>query len=145
MKNIATIALTITASILLNSSPSKAEVDLFIPTEEQFIQYESLLSRFFQNEEDDAVYTRKSRGQIRRDGMIACTMFSQYTIEEYLAVRFNSINRETSSLEERKAQYAYLMYGTAASVDSICSKHRESLLKLVQRVKEHGFNHYLLD
>jgi hypothetical protein len=145
MKNIATIALTITASILLNSSPSKAEVDLFIPTEEQFIQYESLLSRFFQNEEDDAVYTRKSRGQIRRDGMIACTMFSQYTIEEYLAVRFNSINRETSSLEERKAQYAYLMYGTAASVDAMCSKHRESLLKLVQRVKEHGFNHYLLD
>ncbi|MEY3256303.1 MAG: hypothetical protein RLZZ29_1438 [Cyanobacteriota bacterium] len=145
MKNIATIALTITASILLNSSPSKAEVDLFIPTEEQFIQYESLLSRFFQNEEDDAVYTRKSRGQIRRDGMIACTMFSQYTIEEYLAVRFNSINRETSSLEERKAQYTYLMYGTAASVDAMCSKHRESLLKLVQRVKEHGFNHYLLD
>lgn len=145
MKNIATIALTITASILLNSSPSKAEVDLFIPTEEQFIQYESLLSRFFQNEEDDAVYTRKSRGQIRRDGMIACTMFSQYTIEEYLAVRFNSINRETSSLEERKAQYAYLMYGTAASVDAMCNKHRESLLKLVQRVKEHGFNHYLLD
>jgi hypothetical protein len=145
MKNIATIALTITASILLNSSPSKAEVDLFIPTEEQFIQYESLLSSFFQNEEDDAVYTRKSRGQIRRDGMIACTMFSQYTIEEYLAVRFNSINRETSSLEERKAQYAYLMYGTAASVDAMCSKHRESLLKLVQRVKEHGFNHYLLD
>jgi hypothetical protein len=145
MKNIATIALTITASILLNSSPSKAEVDLFIPTEEQFIQYESLLSRFFQNEEDNAVYTRKSRGQIRRDGMIACTMFSQYTIEEYLAVRFNSINRETSSLEERKAQYAYLMYGTAASVDAMCSKHRESLLKLVQRVKEHGFNHYLLD
>lgn len=145
MKNIATIALTITASILLNSLPSKAEVDLFIPTEEQFIQYESLLSRFFQNEEDNAVYTRKSRGQIRRDGMIACTMFSQYTIEEYLAVRFNSINRETSSLEERKAQYAYLMYGTAASVDAMCSKHRESLLKLVQRVKEHGFNHYLLD
>jgi hypothetical protein len=145
MKNIATIALTITASILLNSSPSKAEVDLFIPTEEQFIQYESLLSRFFQNEEDNAVYTRKSRGQIRRDGMIACTMFSQYTIEEYLVVRFNSINRETSSLEERKAQYAYLMYGTAASVDAMCSKHRESLLKLVQRVKEHGFNHYLLD
>ena len=145
MKNITTIALTITASILLNSLPSKAEVDLFIPTEEQFIQYESLLSRFFQNEEDDAVYTRKSRGQIRRDGMIACTMFSQYTIEEYLAVRFNSINRETSSLEERKAQYAYLMYGTAASVDAMCSKHRESLLKLVQRVKEHGFNHYLLD
>jgi hypothetical protein len=145
MKNIATIALTITASILLNSLPSKAEVDLFIPTEEQFIQYESLLSRFFQNEEDNAVYTRKSRGQIRRDGMIACTMFSQYTIEEYLVVRFNSINRETSSLEERKAQYAYLMYGTAASVDAMCSKHRESLLKLVQRVKEHGFNHYLLD
>lgn len=145
MKNIATIALTITASILLNSSPSKAEVDLFIPTEEQFIQYESLLSRFFQNEEDNAVYTRKSRGQIRRDGMIACTMFSKYTIEEYLAVRFNSINKETSSLEERKAQYAYLMYGTAASVDAMCSKHRESLLKLVQRVKEHGFNHYLLD
>jgi hypothetical protein len=95
MKNIATIALTITASILLNSSPSKAEVDLFIPTEEQFIHYELLLSRLFENEKDDAVYTRKSKGQIRRDGMIACTMFSQYTIEEYLAVRFNSINRET--------------------------------------------------
>ena len=145
MKNIATIALTITASILLNSSPSKAEVDLFIPTEEQFIHYELLLSRLFENEKDDAVYTRKSKGQIRRDGMIACTMFSQYTIEEYLAVRFNSINRETSSLEERKAQYVYLMYSTAASVGVMCNEYKESFLKLARRVKEHGFNHYLLD
>lgn len=145
MKNIATIALTITASILLNSLPSKAEVDLFIPTEEQFIQYESLLSSFFQNEKNDAVYTRRSKGQIRRDGMLACSMFSKYTIEEYIAARLNSINRESSNLEERKAQYAYLMYGTAASVGAMCDEYKESFLKLARRVKEHGFNHYLLD
>jgi hypothetical protein len=146
MKNIATIALTITASILLNSLPSKAEeVNLLIPTENQFKQYERMLAYFFLSTEDDAVYNRKSKEQIRIDGQDACNLLEVFTVENYILVMLNKINKETSSIAERKAQYAYLIYGTAASVSAICSKYKESFLNLTQRVKKHGFNHYLLD
>lgn len=130
-------------TILLSTTPVLASKYVIEPTEYQLRNFDNRLEQYF-NASDNApfseTYLRKSDRKRRSDGVVFCSLLTDYSVEDQL-VGFIKINLTESKGDQKKFldETAYTIGVAAAAADTLCTEYRSDFIDFSKKIQDTNF------